>query len=167
MSSSRAEELATQFEARRREFVTFIGPLTDEQWLTLVPNEQRTVASLAHHIAWGYRVEIEPFQQIALGNTPKAWTLAELDAVNAELGPEFAECDKQEMIDLLDQTAAETAAIIRSLTDEQLTRRGTYIAEMGEDSVESLIERILLGHIAMHRRSIQEALRRNHEEPGT
>jgi len=74
------------------------------------------------------------------------------------VGPEFAECDRQEAVDLLNQTAAETAAIVRSLTDEQLARRGTYIAEMGERSGEDLIERILLGHIEMHWRSIREAL---------
>lgn len=158
MTSSRAEELAAQFEARHTAFVDFIESLTDAQWLTPVPDEQRTVASLAHHLAWGFKVEIEPFHQMALGNTPKPWTLAELDAVNADLGPEFAECDRPETVDLLNQTAAETAAIVRSLTDEQLARKGTYIAEMGERSVEALIERILLGHIEMHSRSIRQAL---------
>jgi len=87
MTSKRAGELAAQFEARHREFVASVETLTEAQWLTLVPDEQRTVASLAHHLAWGYRVEIEPFHQMALGHTPKAWTLAELDAVNAEWGP--------------------------------------------------------------------------------
>jgi hypothetical protein len=158
-SSRRAEELAALLESKHRDFVAFIEGLTDEQWLTFVPSEQRTVASLAHHIAWGYRVEMETIHRIALGETPEPWTIREFEVVNAELGPEYAECDRPETIDLLNQTVVKTAGLIRSLTDEQLAYRGTFIFEMGEDSVENLIERILPGHITMHQRSIQDALR--------
>jgi hypothetical protein len=157
-SSRRAEELAAEYETKHAAFVAFIETLTDEQWLTFVPNEERTVASLAHHVAWGYRVEMVPFHRMALGESPEPWTLRELEVVNAELGPEYAECDRHETLVLLNQTATETAALIRSLTDQQLARRGTYIYEMGEDSVENLIQRILPGHIEMHSRSIRDSL---------
>jgi len=157
-SSRRAAELAAQYETKHAEFVAFIASLTNEQWLTFVPNEERTVASLAHHVAWGYRVEMEPLHRIALGATPEPWTLRELEVVNAELGPEYAECFRPETIDLLNTTAIKTASLIRALSEEQLARRGTYIFEMGEDSDEALIDRILPGHIEMHTRSIREAL---------
>jgi hypothetical protein len=158
-NSRRAEELAALYEAKHAEFVAFIESLTDQQWLTFVPNEERTVALLAHHVAWGYRVEMEPFHRMALGETPEPWTLRELEVVNAELGPEYAECSRPETIDLLNTTAIKTASLIRALSEEQLARRGTYIYEMGEDSVGTLIEQILPGHIEMHTRSIRYALR--------
>jgi hypothetical protein len=157
--SSRGEELARLLESKHRDFVALIEGLSDEQWLTFVPSEERTVASLAHHIAWGYRVEIEAIHRIAIGETPDPWTIPEFAVVNAELGPEYAECARPETIDLLNETVVKTTATIRSLTDEELDRRGTYIYEMGEDTVENLIEQILPGHITMHQGSIQEALR--------
>jgi hypothetical protein len=158
MTSSRAEELAAQFEAKNAEFVAFVETLTGEQWRTLVPNEQRTVAALAHHLAWGYRVEIEPFHQMAQGLPAKAWSEEELNAVNARLGEEYAVCDRQETLDLLAATAAETAAIVRSLTDEQLARSGKYLDWLAERSVDAWVDRILPGHIETHWRSIRDAL---------
>jgi hypothetical protein len=54
--------------------------------------------------------------------------------------------------------ALKAASVIASLSDEQLGRTGRYIQEAPEMSVQQWLERVLLGHIATHKRSIQETV---------
>jgi len=154
----RSEELAAKFEAKHREFAAFIEGLTDAQWATLVANEERTVAALTHHVGWAYIIEIEPFYAMALGTPDAPWTLEGLNAVNADHAAEFAECDKAETLTYLAENAARTAAIVRSLTPEQLTRSGKYLATAPERTVEAWVDGVLSYHIDWHWKSIREAL---------
>jgi hypothetical protein len=154
----RSEELAAKFEAKHREFVDFVEGLTDVQWLTLVPNEERSVAALVHHIAWAYLIEIEPFHAMALGRPDAPWTLDALNAVNLEHASEFAECAKQETLDLLNDNAARTAAIVRSLTEEQLARSGKFLESAPERIVDAWVDRVLTFHIYSHWKSLRETL---------
>jgi hypothetical protein len=156
--SERAAHLAERFEATNAAFIDYIAALTDEQWLTLVPNEQRSVAAMAHHIAWGYILEIEPFHAIALGETPEPLTRERLDSLNAEHAAEYAECDREETIGELRSNAQQTAVIVRSLSDEQLGRAGRYVDWAPAIPVRVWIERVLIGHITGHLQSIREAL---------
>ena len=127
----------------------------------LVPNEERTVAALVHHVAWAYLIEIEPFHAMALGRPKAPWTLDGLNDVNAEHASQFAECGKQETLDLLGHNAARTAAIVRSLTPEHLARSGKYLESAPERTVEAWVDGVLSYHVDWHWQSIREALGTN------
>jgi hypothetical protein len=147
--SERARELAMGFDRVAEEFAGEIEGISDDQWRLDCVEEGRTVAALAHHVAWAYEVEIDAFAAIAEGRAPRTMTREALNEANAEHGQRFVDCDKVETVELLRRNAAKASAIVRGLTDEQLERRGAYVGEHIA-SVDWWIERILIGHPGMH-----------------
>jgi hypothetical protein len=116
------------------------------------------VAALAHHVAWGYGVEIAAFQAMAAGAPVDVWTRESLDGVNAAHAAEFATCDKAETLALLRENASMAAAAVRAMSDEQLGMEGRYSASGSLRSVERWIEMVLIGHIEAHLKSMREAI---------
>jgi hypothetical protein len=157
-SSARALELASRFDEGVDGFIAYIETLTAAQWLTLVPNEERTVAALAHHVAWAYVFEVEAFKVIAAGAEPTPVTRQQLADVNAVNGAEYAEVSREDAIALLRTNGAIASSFVAGLSDEQLARSGHYIDYVPAMTVDNWIRRVLIGHIDMHTRSIKEAL---------
>ena len=156
--SESARTLADRFEAAHDAFMSYVEGLDEVQWLTLVPDEQRTVAAMVHHIAWGYAVEMESFVAMAEGRNPKTYTMDDFARFNAAHGEEYAECDKTETLALLRANGLRAASKIRTFTDEQLERTGKYVETAPEMTVSRWIERVLTGHITGHERNIRETL---------
>ena len=156
--SEDAKRLAERFEATHNSFKAFIQTLNDDEWLELVPNEERTVAAMTHHIAWAYAIEMESFAGMADGGNPRTYTSEDFAAFNAANGEEFAECEKEETLSLLEANAREAVAKLRAFTDEQLMRTGKYVQSRPELPVGDCIDRVLIGHIIGHERSIRDAL---------
>ncbi|HET9017774.1 MAG TPA: DinB family protein [Thermomicrobiaceae bacterium] len=154
----RARALAGRFEQASEEFAVAMAGLSDAEWRTLCPGEERTVAALAHHVAFGYAVEVPAFRAMAFGEPVETWTRASLDRVNAAQGQEYAECDQAETVALLRREAAAAAGFVRSLTDEQLDRSGVYLDGLPAWTVEQWITRVLTGHPVGHLASIRAAL---------
>lgn len=154
----RALELATRFEQMHQEFTAELEGLTDEQWRTFCPGEERTVAALAHHIAWGYGVESGAFRAMAEGREAHAWARSALNQVNAEHAEQYADAPRDETMDLLQRSGEDAAAFVRALTAEQLQRRGDYVESYPTMTVDQWVERVLIGHITVHLRSIRATL---------
>ena len=157
-SSARALELASRFDAALEAFIAYIETLAPSQWLALVTAEERTVAALAHHIAWALSFEIEAFKVIAAGAEPTPVTLAQLADVNAVNGAEYAEVSLQEAVAMLRSNGATAAAFVAALSEEELARKGRYLDYVPAMTVENWVRRVLIAHIGMHERSIREAL---------
>ncbi len=68
--ASRAAELARQFEAANNELIEFVNGLSDEEWGRVCPNEERTIAALTFHVAFGYPFEIRVFRGNHRGHAP-------------------------------------------------------------------------------------------------
>lgn len=155
----RAAELAGQFEQAVAEVRDAIAALSDAQWRTFCPDEGRTVGVLALHIVEGIPFEMAVFREIAAGRQPGTITrtgLAERNTAEAEV---WAECGREEVWALLDDYAGAASAEVRGWDDAHLARRGVYVEEIGEPwTVEQWIERILIGHIHGHLRSIRATL---------
>jgi hypothetical protein len=157
--NERSEELAARFEAAVEEFAAVIEGLSEEQWRTFCPNEERTVAVLARHVAFAIPFEMRVFREIANGGTPATITRDDLATMNAEHADAWADCDRDETLADLRRFAAAAAADVRAFTGEQLARSGKYVADIPEPwTVEQWIERILIGHVTGHLASIRPAL---------
>jgi hypothetical protein len=154
----RAVQLASQFEAANEGLVTYIQSLSATQWLAIVPNEERTVAALAHHVAWAYAVEIAAFEAIAHDGPAATVSREYLDTHNAREALEYAECDLADTIALLNQNATHAASVVASLTNEQLRRKGQYADWAPPLTVDHWIRRVLIGHIDVHLTSIRDAI---------
>jgi len=156
--SARAQELASLFEQTNEDFISFITGMSESDWLTVCPNEERTVAALAFHVAGGYSFELRAFAGIANGDEQPIVTKEYLDRVNAQDGARFAHADRAATIELLRTDGRTAAEFVRSLNDEQLKRVGAYIDWVPPMSVEKWIELVLIGHIRMHRASMEAVL---------
>jgi hypothetical protein len=157
--TGQAAVLAVQFERAVAEFERTIADLSAEQWKVYCPEEQRTVGVLARHVAKGIPFEMDVFREIASGRQPSTITRADLAEMNAADSSAWADCDQDETLALLRDYAAAAAAEVRAWNGAQLARSGLYIADIGEPwTVEQWVERILVGHIHGHLRSIRAAL---------
>jgi len=157
-TSLKANELASQFETRAEEFARFLEELSSEQWSTVVPGEERTVAALARHIGWGFGYEMTAFTAFTEGRPFEPETLAHFAEMNAANGAEYAACPQPDTIQFIRHEAALAAEQVRAFSDESLARLGRYVDIIQERSVEVWIERTLIGHIGMHELTIREAL---------
>ena len=73
--------------------------------------------------------------------------------MNAARAQQCAGCTKKETLELLRRNGAAAAALARGLNDDQLDRTGTFFGQTM--STAQLIERVLIGHIEGHGRSIR------------
>jgi uncharacterized damage-inducible protein DinB len=152
--SERARALAEQFERANEEFVAAVAALPDERWRAPCSDEERSVCAVAHHTAEAYRLELDAFRVIADGAPLAPIPLGQLHEANVRRAARDATCTRAEVLDLARRNAADAVAFVRGLSDEQLARTGVYVDALGTRSLDQLIERILIGHIRGHLRSI-------------
>jgi hypothetical protein len=159
----RANVLADELESANRDLVAYCESLSDDDWQTVVPNEERTVGVLFQHIAVAYTAETALLRAIIAGQPlPAIYTdRALLDDVNARDAVDLLPGTKAETLQSLDRHARRASRFIRSLSDDDLAASAT-VGIFGERvwTVEALIEQIVLGHPQIHLASIRAALDR-------
>lgn len=154
-----AAGLAEQLERAVEEFIETVEGLSDEQWRTMFPNEERSVGVLTRHVAAAIPFELSVFREIAAGRQPSTITEAQLAEMNALDAENWAGCPKDETLALLRTNAVAAADEVRQLRDEQLGRTGKYIEDIPEPwTVEQLVDRLLIGHVYEHLHSIRAVL---------
>ena len=163
--SERARELADRFERVAEAFAAEVERFPPERWRAFAPEEGRTVAALAHHVAWAYEVEIAAFRAMAEGRPVPSWSKESLARANAEAGRANAACDQAETVGLLRRNATAAAAVVRGLTDEQLARTGVYEEGAPAETVELWVAEVLIGHPGVHLPAIRAAVPLPSEAP--
>ncbi|MFQ5934308.1 MAG: hypothetical protein ACE5KI_06670, partial [Dehalococcoidia bacterium] len=86
--------------------------------------------------------------------------LNEVDARNARDAREFANCTKEETLDLLRQFSSRVEQLVAGLTDDQLKARGEVMAR-GSVTAEQWIAIMMLNHVPEHHRSILQTISQN------
>ncbi len=153
--SLRAQQLESQFREANEEFSTFLAGLTDADLSRVCPNEQRTIAALARHVAGAYRYELRYFQGIADGAPLPVVAREQIDRNNAAGGERFVDADRGETLEILRRDGETAAQFVAGLTDEQLQQVGAYVDWVPAMSVEKWIEHVLIGHIRGHLTSMR------------
>jgi uncharacterized damage-inducible protein DinB len=154
--SQRAEALAKQFEQANNEFTTAIEHCPETAWASNCQSEGWPVSVTAHHVAEGTAAISGLVQMAAAGQALPPLTPEMLDQGNSEHAQKFANCTKQECLDLSRRNGESAAAMVRGLSDEQLDRTGTLFG--GSMSSQQMIENILIGHVQGHLQSIRGAV---------
>jgi hypothetical protein len=159
---SRATDLAERLTATADAFAEYLAGLTPEQWRTRCGNhptirvgdedENRPVGTVAHHIGVALPRQLAMLRAIVAGEEVPAPSRTG-NAVHAQANPQP---DQGETVALVRGNAAEAAAVIRGLSDEDLDRRGRIM--LGEVSAAEAVERVFLGHITWHEGSIRATL---------
>ncbi len=63
--SARAEELARRVERGAAELIAAVEGLSDAEWTTMCPDEQRSVGGLVHHVGAAYPDEADIITALA------------------------------------------------------------------------------------------------------
>ncbi|HEX5692824.1 MAG TPA: DinB family protein [Roseiflexaceae bacterium] len=146
-TSPKSQELARELETATAGLLAALESCSAEQWRADVPNEARSVGTMAHHIAAAAPMVANWAEQIAAGATPPI-TLEMVHAGNAQHAAEFPNPDKAATLDLLRSNTAIAAGIVRGFSEEQLARSVPMEMFGGQPvSAQMLIEIVLIGHI--------------------
>lgn len=113
--SKRAEALAQRVAQGHQELVASVKGCSEAQWQTYLPDEDRSVGVLVHHIASALPVEIDLVKALASGKPITGVTLDMVDQMNAHRG-------KDETLKLLKHNSEMAIAAIRALSDKELDR---------------------------------------------
>jgi DinB superfamily len=157
------EEYARRFEQEQQRLIDLIEPLTEAEWSKVGANypqrmndedEQRPVGVIAHHVAVSCEAILDRIVAAADGRPPAP--VSDFRASNADHARDNAGVTKEEVLELLRRQTSHVTARLRELDDQQLER--TTETRVGPMTVAQRIERVLIGHVTMHRGSIEAAL---------
>jgi hypothetical protein len=164
---SRAEELAADLTNAYAAFADYAAKLSPEEWrmvavnhpqLVLGEDERRPVGVVAHHLGETVPLFTERGLQLARGEQLEPLTLGEMDNANDRHAAVNPAPDQMETIAMIRDNADRAAALIRSLSDDDLERPGE--GAMSTWSAEQLIRRVVIGHVAIHEGSIKATVGR-------
>jgi DinB superfamily len=117
-----ATALADRLEQGAQALAAFALGLTDAEWFSRMPHDNRTLGVIVHHVASVYPIEIQLAQTIASGKPVTGVNIDDIHAMNAKHAADYVAVTKIEALDLLRANSAAAADAIRALSDEQLTQ---------------------------------------------
>lgn len=153
--AQRNEALATAFEQVAGRIMTAAEGMSDTAWDAVPAGELRTAGQIAYHMANVYH-NISGFIQLAVAGQPlPPLTMESIHALNAEQVAHYADVGRAGTLALLRQYAADTATLLRTLSDAQLDTGTVFLGY--PMTVESLAQNGLVGHTEEHLASIGRA----------
>lgn len=159
--SKRATALAERLLEGARSLADLSEGLSEGEWQAIVPNEERPVSVLVHHVAVSYPVEVELAQTLAAGRPIVGVTPEDIDHINAEHSEVNAGVDKQDTLDLLRRNSQEAASAVRRFSNEELDRAAPVSLNADAPlTAQFFIEDHALRHSFQHLASIRAALGR-------
>lgn len=150
--TQRSETLAAAFEHVAGTLIATTEGLSDAAWAMAPAGEARTAGQIAYHMADVYH-NVSGFIRLALQGQPlPPLTLERIHSLNAEQAERAAGAGRARAVDLLRQTSAAIAVLVRSLSDAQLNTRTEFLGH--PMTVEHLVQHALVGHTEEHLASI-------------
>lgn len=116
----RAEDLANRIRDGARTVVEFVQTCSDDDWETLVENEDRTVGVLCHHIASSYQIELNILKTLIEGQGLNGVTWDMVNTGNKQHAIDNPKPTKKDTIELLKKNSEIIATTVNELSDEQL-----------------------------------------------
>jgi hypothetical protein len=155
---AKGEGFAKQYETKVQETTAAIEKLSDADWKKVTAAEKWPVGVTAHHVASGHEPIANIVKTLAAGQSVPHFTMQMLDEMNAKHAAEHAGCTKAETIALHKQGATKAAAMLRTLSDEQLAKSGTVFTGAPPMTAEEMVTRALIGHMDDHFGSIRKTI---------
>ena len=155
VKGTRTEQLLEQFETASAEFKSALAAVPEGKWRTATPDDGRPLNVVAHHVASSHGPVANEVRRMADGE-PAQLTMDMIHAGNAQHAQQFEGCTRDETLELHERTAREAAAVLRELTDEQLSRQADFLVGRTM-TVEQAIQGVLIGHPREHTATINRA----------
>jgi hypothetical protein len=153
---ARAEELAKKFDESCREFTKVVEGLSDADGKKVTTAETTwPVGCVAHHVAGGHARFSGLLQMFAKNQPLPKLTRDITNENNAKHLAAHGNPDKAETLELFRTNGAKASAIVRGLSDAELDRSGTVLADIPVITVQQAIDGILINHVHEHVGSIR------------
>ncbi|MGH9593001.1 MAG: DinB family protein [Bryobacteraceae bacterium] len=123
--SNRSEALAGRLEAGAKALAAFAGTLSEKEWHSRVPHDERKIGVVVHHVASVYPIEIQLAQALAGGKEITGVTWDVIAKMNADHAGQNDAITKEAALALLAKNSAEAAAAIRAFGDKDLDNAAT------------------------------------------
>lgn len=157
--SKRSDALAERIEQGAETLAAFVEGLSDVQWQTIVPNDQRAVGVLVHHVASVYPIEIDLAKAIASGDPISGVTWDVINQMNADHAQGHSSISKQETLQLLRNNSKAAAERVRAFSDADLDNAvAISLYAHAPLTAQFFIEDHALRHSAHHLANIQAVL---------
>jgi len=154
--SDRAAALADEFQARFVTFDQLLQSLTAAQWALPCGGEGWPVGYVAHHVAQGIVQPRGWIEQVLVGEEPFAFEWEVTHELNRRRSARLGLPPRDETLRFLTVTAEYFAALVRSLSVEQLDRIGFAHGDARRDI--AWVVRLVMRHIDEHRAGILGAI---------
>jgi len=155
----RSEPLAQRVLEGHQGLISFIESCTEEDWKTWIPNEERPVGVLMHHVASMLPVELEFIKMLASGKGITDINDLDVHQMNTQHADANVDRTRDETRELLKHNSELIIATIRELSDEQLDRVAPVSLHWDSPvSTQYFIEEHPLNHSYHHLDSIRTVL---------
>jgi hypothetical protein len=157
---TRTEALAAQFEAAVADFAKTIEEVPDDKWSAVGGPEGWTIAGLAQHVSGQFPLEHEYIAAAAEGLEAPAYSWDDINGKNDSRAAKNSQASKADVLAELNAGAAQEAAYIRAMSEDQLDRKLKLpLAGGAEVTTEQLIlGGVLIEHVTGHNQSVRSAL---------
>ena len=155
---ARSDILAKQFEEQANALTEAIETMSDADWKKVTTAEKWPVGVTAHHVAGAHEPISGMVKAVASGQTLPPFSMEMLDGMNAQHAKDFAGCTKAETVALNKKGIASASAIVKGLSDADLTKSGTIMTGMPAMTVQQIIEGALINHVNEHLGSIKATI---------
>ena len=157
-TQSRAQQLASEFEAVNDGILDAVANATPEQWQRVTESERWPAGVVAHHVAEVQRFFTGVIAGLAdVEAAPVELRGADVEANNAHHAAEFANVGKTETLEALRANGAVLAERIRDLDDDQLARVA-FVFDGQELTAEQVVAFAAIAHFQEHLGSLRQAL---------
>jgi len=161
-SQARAATYADDWLERHKEFADLISSLSEEQWHLVGKNypnrindedERRSVGVIAHHVVANEEFIVDRIYLMLEGKPLPAMDFRD---INARHSANHAGATRDEVLSLLRTNEDRLTPRIRSIPDDALDV--VHETPAGPATIAQRLERVLIGHMQMHRGSIEAAV---------
>jgi len=157
--TARAQLLAERIELGAEKLASFIESLTETEWETTIPGEERKAGVLVHHVASSYPAEIDLAYTIASGKPITDLTNDDIDSINADHARDYAEVSRVDVLNLLRENSKAAAERVRKLSDAELDQAENVSLNADAPlTTQFFIEDHALRHSYAHLESIKKSL---------
>jgi hypothetical protein len=160
----RAEQLARQIDAFRRDLLAFVQDCSDENWTRTLEPEAWSVGVTARHLGAGHLAISDLAAMIVNGKNLPEFTPEQLREMGNDHARRHADCTRSEVAEIINTKGIELADYVAGLSDEDLDREAYLSLAGGNVTTQQLIEMVLLQSGGEHFSNMRQA---TDETPGS
>lgn len=159
MIRTRVNTIITRFKTLNDEMRDAINDCTQEQWQTIVPEEERAASVMFHHIVSAYPYAAGWAIELATKEALPPITMEDIHEINKKHADQFAKVTKEEVLRAQRENVALVIQQIHTLSDEQMDITAPFSLMGGKPvNVHGLLTFLLVTHGTAHFEALKTAV---------